>query len=302
MPIERSITTTIDQKACDGCGRCVPVCPKEAITMVGDKAAVVGTESLNCGHCAAVCPQKAIRVTAIDETAGRFQTFSPKTDWLPHGDFDTAALVNLMQSRRSCRNFRQRPVEGDILEDLIRIGASAPSGSNCQMWTFLVLPNRQKVEDLAQRIGTFFQRINRLAEKSWLRNLLKMVGKPQLADFYRDHYATVQRGLQSWQDEGRDLLFHGAPAMIVVGSRKKASCPVEDSLLATQNILLGAHSMGLGTCLIGFAVEAIQRDAETRTYLGLVPGEDPFAVIALGYPREKYMRVAGRKPITIRYV
>lgn len=302
MTINRSLTTTIDPEACDGCGRCIPVCPKGSIAMVNGKAAVVGSESLNCGHCAAVCPRDAIHIAAIDASLGQFETFRADTAWLPHGDFDTPSLVNLMQSRRSCRNFRQRGVDATIIEDLIRMGISAPSGSNCQQWTFTVLAQRAQVEALAERIGVFFQRINRLAEKAWLRYLLKVVGKPQLAGFYQDHYKTVQQGLTAWQTERRDLLFHGAPAVIVVGSNMQASCPGEDALLATQNILLGAHSLGLGTCLIGFAVEAIRKDAGLRTFLELKDDENPFAVIALGYPRETYQRVTGRKPVIIRYV
>ena len=57
-----------------------------------------------------------------------------------------------------------------------------------------------------------------------------------------------------------DRLFHGAAAAILVTGRRQASCPAEDALLATQNILLAAHAMGLGSCLIGFAVEAMRRD------------------------------------------
>ena len=39
-----------------------------------------------------------------------------------------------------------------------------------------------------------------------------------------------------------------------VATAPGASSPKEDALLASQNILLAAHAMGLGTCLIGFAV------------------------------------------------
>jgi len=59
-------------------------------------------------------------------------------------------------------------------------------------------------------------------------------------------------------------------AVIVVGSNR-GSCPAEDALLATQNILLGAHALGLGTCLIGFAVSAMQKDVRIKDLLK-IPG------------------------------
>ena len=89
---------------------------------------------------------------------------------------------------------------------------------------------------------------------------------------------------------------------MVVGSRNDASCPAEDALLATQNILLAAHAMGLGSCLIGFAVEALRRDRSLLKALQIPDGETPHAVIALGYPNETYQRPAGRFQPVVRWV
>lgn len=118
--------------------------------------------------------------------------------------------------------------------------------------------------------------------------------------YYHRHYKTVQEGLHRWEREGIDTLFHGAAAAILVGSRKNASTPMEDALLASQNILLAAHCLGLGSCLIGFAVEAIKRDRRIREMLQIPAEESVYAVIALGYPDEKYARTGLRKKTVIR--
>ncbi|MCX5854903.1 MAG: nitroreductase family protein, partial [Deltaproteobacteria bacterium] len=107
--------------------------------------------------------------------------------------------------------------------------------------------------------------------------------------------------LSEWDKGGTDMLFHGATAAIVIGSKRGASCPREDALLATQNILLAAHSMGLGSCLIGFAVEAMKEDPDIKKTLGIPDNEQVYAVIALGYPDETYRRIPGRKTYTRRY-
>jgi len=297
----RAVTTIVDAQKCIGCGQCVAVCPKETLSLVDGKAVVTGSESLNCGHCAAACPQDAIRVGAIDPALGQFDTFATDTRWLPHGRFDTAALVNLMGSRRSCRNFTKRPVSRAILEDLVKVGITAPSGSNCQPWTFTLLPNRPAVNRLGQQVGAFFRKTNRMAEKAWLRAALKWLGRPELNNYYHQHHATVEKGLAAWESGARDLLFHGASAAIVVAAEKEASCPVEDALLATGHMLLAAHSLGLGTCLVGFVIEAMRRDRTIAQSLGIPDLEIPCAVIAVGWPDETYQRVAGRKPVVIRY-
>jgi nitroreductase len=96
-------------------------------------------------------------------------------------------------------------------------------------------------------------------------------------------------------------LFHGAPAAIVVGSVPGGSCPAEDALLATQNILLGAHALGLGTCLIGFAVSAMARDARIKDLLGIPRRESVHAVVAVGHPAVAYQRLTGRKRAAARF-
>ena len=55
--------------------------------------------------------------------------------------------------------------------------------------------------------------------------------------------------------------------------------------------------MGLGSCLIGFAVAAIKKDPSIQPAIGIPSEEEIHAVIALGYPDEVYQRVAGRKKV-----
>ena len=300
--IDRSVSTVIEADRCIGCGLCVKVCPSKTISMQGDKAVVIGDHSLSCGHCAAVCPVDAITIHAIDPEASRFATFDADSRWLPHGEFNTVQLVRLMASRRSCRNFKDKPVDRALLEDLVKIGATAPSGTNSQRWTFTILPDRESVIALGDQVAKFFKRINDLSENYWLRNGLRFIGKPELAYYYRDNHQSVSEVLTERENSGVDRLFHGATAAIVVGSRPEGSTLKEDALLATQNILLAAHSMGLGTCLIGFAVIPMMKDIQVKRSLGIPDNEKVHAVIALGYPEERYLKVAGRKRYLQRYV
>jgi nitroreductase/NAD-dependent dihydropyrimidine dehydrogenase PreA subunit len=294
------VTTTIDEELCTGCGLCVQICPSKALSMQNGKAAVTGEHSLNCGHCMAICPAGAITVGAIDGSMSRFVNFQADQNWLPHGEVDTAQLVRLMASRRSCRSFLDKPVAPSLLEDLVKIGCTAPSATNCQLWTFSVLPTRDAVMVLGKSIRNFYVALNSTAEKHWLRMFMKLVGKPELDRYYRQYYEFVKEGMAEFDRTGIDRLFHGAPAAIVVGSKPGASLPKEDAMLASQNMLLGAHSMGLGSCLIGMAVEAMKNERKIQEVVGIPNEEAVYAVIALGYPDEAYKRQAGRKKPVIR--
>lgn len=291
----------IVSEKCIGCGACVKVCPREALTIVNGKATKTGKPSFSCGHCEAACPQGAIRVPLLDDEMGRYQTITPKAHWLPFGGFDAAALQQLMASRRSCRNYTDEPVSRAMLEDLVKIGTTAPSGTNSQKWTFTILPTRSAVVHFSGPVKDYFKRLNRMAANPLLRTSLKIFGMGKIAAYYRDHYQSVQRALDEWELEGKDRLFHGATAAIIVGSKPGASCPAEDALLATQNILLAAHCMGLGSCLIGFAVAAMHRDLRIQTVAGISREEKIHAVIGLGHPDETYHKVVRRKKVEPRY-
>jgi nitroreductase/NAD-dependent dihydropyrimidine dehydrogenase PreA subunit len=291
----------IDRDLCTGCGLCVDVCPTGTISVTDGKAAASGEASISCGHCEAVCPQEAIRVHAIDKEMSRYKTIAAGTEWLPPGKHNTSLLVQLMASRRSCRQFTDQPVTQVLLEDLMKIGITAPSGTNCQAWTFTILPTRKAVVTFAGQVVSFFERLNITAEKAMLRSFLKMIGKGELDAYYRNYYRKVKEAIEEWYGTGKDRLFHGSTAAMLIGSKPGASCPAEDALLATQNILLAAHSMGLGSCLIGFAVAAMKKDPSIKRSVGIPAEEEIHAVIALGYSDEVYQRKAGRKKVTPRY-
>jgi nitroreductase len=248
-----------------------------------------------------VCPAGAITIDCVSTGNLALATVETGGRWLPFGEFDTALLVRLLSSRRSCRSFTDEPVEKAVLEDLARIGTMAPSGTNSQRWSFTIVPDRQALLDYGQLIGRFYERLNRLAANPAARLFSRLFMQDKLGHYYRHYHAQVKDALRQFKEAGRDKLFHGATAAILIGTEPGASCPREDALLAAQNIALAAHTMGIGTCLIGFAVEAMRRDRSIQRSLGIPGTEDIHAVIALGKPAVTYLRPAGRKPARIRY-
>lgn len=295
--ISETIEVSIRQELCNGCGLCIKVCPARALALKNDRALLTGVCDFACDHCAAICPQGAITVD-----------FGPRADFSKIGSrnqdssqpVNPADLVSLLRRRRSCRNFTSAPLSRHQLEELVNIGITAPSGTNSQAWTFTLIDSREKMLSFGRRVGYYFLKLNRLAAKKWLRRLLALLGRPQLENYFQNYHDSIAEGLRLWRREGRDLLFHGAPAAILIGSRPGASCPKEDALLAAGNIILAAETMGLGSCLIGFAVEALKRDRNLARSLKIPAAETVYAVIALGYPALRFQRPAGRRRPEIR--
>ena len=301
-----SASVTIDPARCAGCGTCIRVCPSEILSLEDNTAQAASdtdiARCLQCGHCMAACPENAIDIPALDPNLRDFSTFTMDSAWVAPGKgLSTHDLARLICSRRSCRNYRQTPVEKEKLTDLIKLAVFAPSGTNSQAWTFTCLATRAEVLALGQSIKAFFERLNKQAENFLLRKSLALVGAKTLDHYYTNYYESVKTAMEQMEKENRDRLFHGAPALILIGSSPGATCPKEDALLAAGNILLAAHTMGLGSCLIGYAVAAMAADRSIQKELGVPESETIHAAVALGYPDETFQRISSRKQPTIRF-
>lgn len=58
--------------------------------------------------------------------------------------------MSVIFQRTSIRNYEDRPVEGEKVEQLLRAAMAAPSAGNQQPWEFYVITNKEKIEKLAE--------------------------------------------------------------------------------------------------------------------------------------------------------
>ncbi|WP_428559424.1 MAG: nitroreductase family protein [Solidesulfovibrio sp. DCME] len=291
----------IDPEACLGCGACARACPSDVLFFDGRRAVVSGASCIGCGHCLAVCPAAAVTLPGPPNFADGFATFTPPGTVVAPGAFSPEELLDLLRSRRSCRCYKDKAVPAPMLEDLVRAAVTAPSGTNSQAWTFTVLTSRAAVLSLGEAVAGFYRRLNKLAANAVFRKVYALLGRPELENYYREYYAAVASALARWDRDRTDRLFHGATAAICIGSRPGASCPAEDALLAAQNMLLAAHALGLGSCLIGYAVEAMRHDKRVKAAAGLPPEESVHAVVALGWPDIVFAHQTSRRRPVVRY-
>ena len=79
------------------------------------------------------------------------------------------AFCEQMQRRRTVRQFSDRPVPHEIIEQCVRAAATAPSGANLQPWHFVVVSNqavKHQIRIAAEQEELEFY--NRRAPKEWL--------------------------------------------------------------------------------------------------------------------------------------
>jgi nitroreductase len=201
----------------------------------------------------------------------------------------------IMRSRRSCSSFKAEPPPREVLEDLVAFALAAPSGSNNQLWTFHILPDRNAVVSCGELIMDYYSRLIDKLSHPLLRLIMPFIRGSGLHTFHTRYAPRLRENIELWRHKKVDKLFHGAPAVILIGSKPNPSCPAEDALLAAQNLMLGAHALGLGTCFIGFAVRAMSRHRDIQKKLHIPDDEKIYAALAVGYPKVSFKRLTRRQ-------
>lgn len=156
----------------------------------------------------------------------------------------------VVKSRRSIRKFRDDPVPKSEIVALIDLARRAPSSMNGQPWHFVLV-----------KAG---------ATKGRLAEIKNRHCPPEKRDYAADFLAT-------------------APWVIVVCVERERSHgrALENAVLATAVLLLGAEDRGLGsTFLTAYAPEDPALSDEIRALLRIPPGIDPVTLVPVGRPDE----------------
>lgn len=261
----------VDNQKCIGCGRCVKVCPGGILYLDKDrKAKMTNVSSFGwngcwqCEHCLAVCPKGAIRVLG----------HKPEDSILP-ADVNAAAPVMdaLIANRHSCRRYQERNVDAQIVNDMIARLANAPNGGNKQQVEFTL------IDDVEQ-----MKRFRELAYKE-MECLAECGIFPE--GFDKASYEDMKR----WEKTVRpDMLFCGAPHILIPHAPLGSGEPVQDVLIAGTYFELLCASRGFGCVLLTFPLGVLNRMPHIKALLQIPENHYIGMIIGFGYPEIPYAR------------
>ena len=263
---------TVDKSKCGSCGRCVNVCPGGVLSMEDGAPDIAEFEDFGwngcwkCEHCLAVCPTGAVSI------------FGKRAeDCLPPPENAAAVLDALIANRRSCRRYRQRNVERDVMDGMLTQLANAPNGGNKQQVEFTLLDNLSDTERF-RRIA--YRRMDELAAQGV---------------YPRGFDAPSYGDMKRWEATVRpDMLFCGAPHLLIPHAPLGSGEPVQDVLIAAAYFELLCASRGLGAVIMTFPLGALANMPEVKALLKIPETHYAGVIIGLGYPEIKYARGACR--------
>ena len=150
-------------------------------------------------------------------------------------------VFEAIKGRRSIRNYKDKKISKQLLERLMEAAIWSPSGSNAQAWEFVVVDNDDEVKKIKTLSPGMFD------------------VPAAIIIVCRD----LKRAYDIGGELGRDILS------------------LMDISMASQNIMLMAYELGIGSCAVrSFGINAVKK------LLNLPDRISPELLITLGYPEK----------------
>lgn len=160
--------------------------------------------------------------------------------------YKNEVIENIM-TRRSIRNYKEGAVARETMDEILNCGINAPSGMNRQSWEVRVIDNPETI--------------------ARFKSLL-VASNPET------------------KAEAVEGCFRGAPTLVFVANDPSYDFSPIDCGLLSENIMLSAWSLGVGSVCLGSPIRYLAKSPEAIQMLGFSEGYLPIICIGLGYPNE----------------
>ncbi|HEU5048237.1 MAG TPA: nitroreductase family protein [Rickettsiales bacterium] len=183
------------------------------------------------------------------------------------------SVTDAIYHRRAVRNYTPEAINHETIKALLDAAVQAPTAMHEEPWAFAVIQNKEMLDRLSRDAKELVRQEAFSVENHMASHALKMVNNP---DFN---------------------VFYNAGTLVVIYSKMHGPFVKADCWLAAENLMLAACDKGLGSCVIGFAVSALN-SAQWKAELEIPVDMVAVVPIILGVPAGETTPVP-RKPAEI---
>ncbi|MBS0387940.1 MAG: nitroreductase family protein [Proteobacteria bacterium] len=180
-------------------------------------------------------------------------------------------LDEAIAGRSSVREYTGQRLDDAAIAMLLDAAVRAPTAMHAESWRFVVVQDEARLARLSDRAKLLLDdRARRLHERPGRRGP-EVFSKPDFS------------------------IFYNAGTLLVICADAGNPFGAADCWLAAENLMLKAHAMRLGTCVIGSAVSALN-EPDIKAELGIPASHAAVAPIIVGTPVHEGSPTARRDP------
>lgn len=203
----------------------------------------------------------------------------------PESGADFNMVEDVIYKRRSVRVFKKKQVPEYLIRRILETGRFAPSAGNGQTWKFIVIRDEKMIAEMSKDIVNMCKKLKKFADyiepgqehKEWRAKLMMRLA-PNM-------FHPIPFGATKFIAEGKLGIWHDAPTVILMlGDKRSPGSPEIDLGITGQNMVLTAHSFGLGTCWVSFA-KVLDGIKKWKKKLGIRYPYKLHTSVAVGYPQ-----------------
>lgn len=201
--------------------------------------------------------------------------------------------LEFIYNRKSIRKFKDIKIPKEDIMELIKAGTFAPSPKHQQNWHFVVLENREMINQLADIVKDSHEKIGQLAknEKDFKKHMSVI---NYYTSFKNAPVVLVVYGCEYNMIEYKILKENNAPKE-VLDTLVSAQSGAQGIGAAVENILLAATAMGYGGCYMTGPTHA---KLEIEKLIGFEKeGYELMCMVSLGVPEDNTPAQPPRKPL-----
>ena len=203
----------------------------------------------------------------------------------PESGAEFNEVEDLIYRRRSVRFYKKKQVPEYLIRRILETGRFAPSSGNAQPWKFIVVRNQKMIEEMTEDVIKVCRLTMKFTDYLDSGNKLKEWTAKLLQRLLNNMFHPIPFTAMKLIAERKLSVWHGAQTVILLLADSRCpGDPAVDVGIAGQNMVLTAHSFGLGTCWVSFCTP-LSLFRKWRKILGIRYPYKLVTSIAIGYPR-----------------
>lgn len=279
---------------CILCMQCLKDCASGVWREIDGLPVPVAPELCNrCSHCLSVCPENAI----VNDFLKNDPVRPVRQDLI-----DPQVYREIVLSRRSIRHFQNKPVAPEIISDIIDVSHYAPTASNSQHVAAIVITDPKILSEISSLVFSTATKLHEYAG-TWTGKLFfKGLKISPAMDAVIQKYIDPMAYYIELKESGRDLILHHAPVLTLLHGPSLSFFGADNCNIAASSMINYAHSLGLGTCFIGFVTLVSRFNKKLRRLIRLPKSRTVYASLVIGYPAFRHPNTVSRKAPEIQWL